>query len=247
VTSTALVVQDVEVVGVWPSLDELIATANREHHEVMQHGLSMIQHAIRAGEAICALREKVPYGQWEAWVRANLGMSPCSARDYMRVALNRDLLLEENVATLSAGVELLQRRAVTERSAVLPQMKAKASRLLEGGASKREVAEALGVDRATIYRWFNDGALDAAKRRRRERRLAADALKRQQREQAIRRAVRKAGAATAEAWAMAERFQDVLAQAQRETGDREAREALSLAGEHYRKMRDEIVRALGVQ
>jgi hypothetical protein len=71
-------------------------------------------------------------------------------------------------------------------------------------------------------------------------------LRNQLKEQTISRAVRKAGAATQEAWSMAERFQDVIAQAQRETEDREARAALSRAGEHHRKMRDEIVKALGV-
>jgi len=45
---------------------------------------------------------------------------------------------------------------------------------------------------------------------------------------------------------MGESFQDVLGQAHREEDDREAREAWARAGEHYRKMRDEIVRALGV-
>lgn len=45
---------------------------------------------------------------------------------------------------------------------------------------------------------------------------------------------------------MAERMQDVLGRAHSESTDPEGRRALSVAGEHYRKMRDEIVRALGV-
>lgn len=77
-------------------------------------------------------------------------------------------------------------------------------------------------------------------------RMARQALADQRREQAIKQAVRKAGGAISDLYAMAERMQDVLAYAQREATDREAREALSLAGEHHRKMRDEIVRALGV-
>jgi hypothetical protein len=59
--------------------------------------------------------------------------------------------------------------------------------------------------------------------------------------------VRKAGAGLAEAYAMAERMQDVIGQAEREAGTREARAALREAGAHYRRMRDEIVRALGVE
>jgi hypothetical protein len=82
-----------------------------------------------------------------------------------------------------------------------------------------------------------------AARRRAERR----ALKEQKRRRATKRAVRKAGAATQEAYAMAERFQDVIAQAQREGDDPERSQALAAAAEHFRKGRDEIVRALGVE
>lgn len=84
-------------------------------------------------------------------------------------------------------------------------------------------------------------------RKARRRSVELRAAREQAKAAEIKRAVRKAGAATAEAWAMAERFQDVIAQAQDETQDSEARAALSRAGEHYRKMRDEIVKALGVQ
>jgi hypothetical protein len=38
----------------------------------------------------------------------------------------------------------------------------------------------------------------------------------------------------------------VIAQAETEASSTETREALQAAGEHYRKMLDEIVRALGV-
>jgi hypothetical protein len=59
---------------------------------------------------------------------------------------------------------------------------------------------------------------------------------------AVSQAARKAGGAKAELYAMGERFQDVLGQVHREATDPEERAALSLAGEYYRKMRDEIVR-----
>lgn len=64
-------------------------------------------------------------------------------------------------------------------------------------------------------------------------------------ERRAKRTVRKAGGAIAEAWAMSERMQDVLGQAHREAEDMDARRALSEAGTHYRRMRDEVVRALG--
>lgn len=80
----------------------------------------------------------------------------------------------------------------------------------------------------------------------RRRREAEAALAREHERRQIKRALRSAGKALSEAYAAAERMQDVIAQAHREASDREVRRALSVAGEHHRKMRDEIVRALGV-
>ena len=65
------------------------------------------------------------------------------------------------------------------------------------------------------------------------------------RERSRRRVVRTAGAAEAEAYNMAERFQDVIAQAQHESPDPARRAALARAAETSRKLRDEIVVALG--
>lgn len=50
----------------------------------------------------------------------------------------------------------------------------------------------------------------------------------------------------AELYANCERMQDVLAQARREATSMEARRALAGAEQHYREMRDDVVRALGV-
>jgi HAMP domain-containing protein len=67
-----------------------------------------------------------------------------------------------------------------------------------------------------------------------------------QRRDEARNAARVRGDVTAEVYAMAERFGDLLAQWHRETGDSATRGHLAEATAHYHKMRDEIVRALGV-
>lgn len=77
-------------------------------------------------------------------------------------------------------------------------------------------------------------------------RLAHKALQDQERQRAAKRAAWKARGAIKDLYAATEKMQDTLGQAHGEATDREAREALSLAGEHYRKMRDEIYRALAV-
>lgn len=47
-------------------------------------------------------------------------------------------------------------------------------------------------------------------------------------------------------YADSEKMQDLLGQAHREATDKAQREALANAGSHYRAMRDEIVKAMGV-
>lgn len=116
--------------------------------------------------------------------------------------------------------------------------------------SARQYTELLGVDIMALPPVPNALSKEDQRRRRveveRRKNAMRAALNEKEQNQAIKRAVRKAGGAMAELYASTERMQDVLGQAHREATDSEARVALSLAGEHYRAMRDEIVRALGV-
>jgi predicted transcriptional regulator len=111
--------------------------------------------------------------------------------------------------------------------------------------SRRAIAEALGVSHSAVKRWCNPEKNADYERRRRDRiRRAKQAEER--RIAKARLAARNASKPLAQTNAMAEKMQDVLGQAHAEATDSEARRALAVAGEHYRKMRDEIVRALGV-
>ena len=237
------------------SLRELADEANREHGLVVETGASMVEHAFKAGLALHEAERQCPPGQWTDWLRANFAASPATGRLYMRLADHRESIRAAGVDGIGEARAYLTRVGVPERrngvKTRFPQwMQDEAVRMKRSGMSGAGIARELGVSTGTILRWTDPQQYareqaahsEAAKRKR----AAARALREQERQQAIKRAVRKAGAATQEAWAMAERMQDVLAQAHRETEDREARRALSEAGVHYRKMRDEIVRALGV-
>lgn len=83
----------------------------------------------------------------------------------------------------------------------------------------------------------------AAARRRDRAREARRALKWQEQQKEAKVVIRKRGGALAEAYAMAERFQDVIAQAQREATGRDVRNALAMAGQFHHSTRDYIVRA----
>lgn len=243
-----------EILGAESPLAELAATANREHALVVQAGVSMVEHAIAAGEALAAIRERTPEGEWHPWVDEYFHGGRTTAKAYMRIAFHRDRIRTQGITSVAKATLYLRGlngpHPTGRRRTYSDAVRAEAQRLHASGTPVGDIGRLLDVPSTTVRVWLSpeyEARSREYQRRSRERQKArrlraqeADAAR------AIKRAVRKAGAATQEAWAMAERMQDVLAQAQRETEDRQAREALSRAGEHYRKMRDEIVRALGV-
>lgn len=236
------------------TLARLAVTVNREHVLVAEAVASAVEHAILAGEALLQAREQLAPNTWTSWVRENLSCSPELARMYVRVAFNSELVRSEGATSVKQALRL-----VSEQGAVVPhpssarrlERQREARRLLAAGFTQAEVGEMFGgVSQNAIHLLVNDKAFSRSKQRTARimarQRAARQALKEQEQQRIIKRAVRKAGAATQEAYAMAERFQDVLAQASDEITDSEAQAALARAGEHYRRMRDEIVRALGV-
>jgi hypothetical protein len=70
--------------------DGLLATANREHELVMQAGTAMVEHAIRAGEALLAARNGMGDGEWGDWLRGAFVASVATAHNYMRLAIHQD-------------------------------------------------------------------------------------------------------------------------------------------------------------
>jgi transposase-like protein len=240
------------------SVSELAEKATHEHGLVLEAGATMMGHAINAGEALLALKPQIAAGTWRQWIGANLPFTYATAHLYMRCFKHQDLIREHGWTRMNEvkiGLGALvepDHEAKGRNGRARPEWMKELAREMYGeeGATYAAIARELGASPSAVRCWV-DPRYKAISRQKvaaiNKRRIRAERLLREQeRDAAIKRAVKKAGAATKEAWAMAERMQDVLAQAQRETEDREARRALSEAGAHYRRMRDEIVRALGV-
>lgn len=234
-----------------PTLADLANTANCEHEAVVAAGREAIAHAIRAGEALLAAREFFPHGEWQPWLTGNFAGSIAVASAYMRIARYRDVISGCETFT-QARLYLRGLPAVSNGAppSLPDDLREQAVALIGGGASVTEAAEMLHVSRNSVKRWTDPGYAHRSREASRQAERERYRRRREEREQAraakIKRAARKAGGSIAEAYAMAEKMQDVLGQAHAEATDREAREALGKAGQHYRKMRDEIVRALGV-
>lgn len=85
------------------TLDHLTETANREHGLVLQAGGSMVEHAIRAGDALRAIEEHVEGGQWERWLADNFADSASTARLYMRLSRHQDELRANDIEGITAA------------------------------------------------------------------------------------------------------------------------------------------------
>lgn len=237
------------------TLAELAVTANTEHRCAEQAGVTMLDHAIRAGEALLAARERSPAGEWSNWVADNIDAALVTVQLYMRLARYRDVIetLPDPPTSIKRAKFLLIGLPTTtpDNGQEIPAGPAnEARRLRDEGLTYKAIGELFGVSYQTIRRWIDPDVLmrskESSRRSSKKRHEAAKALRQKELAEAAKKAARKAGADAADAYAMAERLQDVLGRAHRNTDDREAREAWARAGEHYRKMRDEIVRALGV-
>jgi hypothetical protein len=70
-------------------LDELAATIRTEHQAVGLAARNMLEHALRAGDALQAAKRQVAEGGWESWVRKHCDLSLRCAQVYMQLAAAR--------------------------------------------------------------------------------------------------------------------------------------------------------------
>lgn len=226
---SALQVGDIE-----PTLDQLAATANTEHEAALAAGHAMLLHALAAGEALLAIKSQLRYGEWSAWQDGNLRLSRQDVQLYCRLATHRQVVLDSGVQNRAAAEHLLRFLPMTEKPG--NELREEARRLIEQGSTQRQAAALLGVSHSMVAHAVNPAlyARKLAYMRERSRRRAEErrALQQAQRQEAIKKALVKAGEATNEAHRLAIRLNDVL--------------AINDAHAHRDKMMDALVRALGV-
>ena len=92
------------------SLAEL-AECIRATHEVVRQALKMgVENAMATGDLLIEAKAQVDHGEWSDWLHKNCEMSDRSARLYMRLAKNREVIeAYEDAAdlTLNAAARLL--------------------------------------------------------------------------------------------------------------------------------------------
>ncbi len=231
-----------------PSLDDLAATANREHALCESSVRAALEHGLAAGEALRQAQNAVAPGEWVAWLAENFASTRRTAATYMRLAAYRDAIPADASTLTIARAAIADLPSLKHgRAHGSPEKVSEARALHAADVPIPEIARRLEANKSTVWVWVNPlrHAQHNANARKRAR-AARDALRRQEREREIGAAVRRAGAALSEAYSMSARMGKVLAQAEAEATTDDTRAALEDATSHYHKMSDAIVRALGV-
>lgn len=195
------------------SLENLAEVANREHRLALESGMAMVEHAIAAGEALLAAKEKVRGGNWTSWLAENFPGSRTVALNYVRIARNRELL-PDRVRNIQEALWLLSSSPATRhgtKTDELPDALTAHAQILHGeGLSYEEIASELGCSPSAVWRRLNPASYRRYRERNnRIRKNAYSALRQAERDRYVRRANGKPG----KAYEMLRKVQEELARA----------------------------------
>jgi predicted transcriptional regulator len=227
-----------ELVVAEPTLEQLAATANREHALALEAGTAMMGHIIAAGEALIAARRQVPHGQWLSWLVENIDQAPCTVTQHMRLARKKDVVIDSQATTVKGALRLLRGEPQTrvddpdERAAVLE--------MREAGHTYDQIAETLGTPRRRVQRWCNPATYQREQQR--SKRLTLVAQRAERRAERDRQA-RQAGGDVEKAYTHIRRALQHCDRATSQVQDREARRAVQDTLNRLYDAEDAIVRA----
>lgn len=90
-----------------PSPPECADIANREHELFRQSGVSMLEHAMKAGEALLAAKAQLAHGEWLPWLAGNFNGTDRLAQMYMKVASNPKRVSDLEEPSLRKALEAI--------------------------------------------------------------------------------------------------------------------------------------------
>ncbi len=130
-----------------PQLQDLAATANREHDAVgsaMREGLG---HALAAGAALTEAKHRVE-GPWREWCETNLDFHHTTASWYVRIYTYRDELEAAGANSFKGAMRVLRQGEHSTRLST-PEVK-RVYALLAAGVPQTEIARKVGRSKQAI-------------------------------------------------------------------------------------------------
>lgn len=180
--STALAVVEPEL-----TLEDLAAAYDREHALVLESAVQLVEHAIRAGEALRAMKERVPRGQWVDFLLERFpDRSLVTSYQYMRIAAYADKVRDTQPTSIKGAIRALA--GLPSIAGEDPGTREMARQLYATGRyTYRQIAEELDCSRGSIHNWIKPRQYEAQKRAKSARTVQERrALRAQQRRRAVR-------------------------------------------------------------
>ena len=126
----------------------LAKTIQAEHSAVVRAACGVVEHAIEAGEALIAAKDKLAsHGKWEGWLRKHCDLSERNAQIYMQLARARlEIEAKANraaVLSLRAALQLIRPKTKKEPRQKKPTSKATLNHLAWSDATPQEPTKLL--------------------------------------------------------------------------------------------------------
>ena len=93
------------------------------HTEITEALKSSLEKAILIGQLLIEQKEKLKHGEFTSWIKKNLPFTDRTARNYIKLFNNKDMLKTESVSDLNSAYKLLEapkgNRAILEKIELL--------------------------------------------------------------------------------------------------------------------------------
>jgi Protein of unknown function (DUF3102) len=101
--------------------DDLAREINTEHGYVETHKHNTIKHAIRCGELLLEMKQRVGHGNWLAWVDEHFEASERTARNYMEIAKSAAVADLSDDTTMRSALRALASRSQSRTARLDPK------------------------------------------------------------------------------------------------------------------------------
>lgn len=85
------------------------------HESVIGGMKNVLLNAISLGEELLKIKESLGHGKWLGWLEGNVPFSERSARNYISIYRNREILNRQPVADLKSAIKFLTEGTVDEK------------------------------------------------------------------------------------------------------------------------------------
>jgi hypothetical protein len=148
-------------------IDLLVDDIAECHRRVQKAAGQALEYAIEAGELLADIKRRTSYGQWDEWLTANsarLGLTPSTARIYMRLATYRKEIEATDIDSIRRAMEHISGRP-NQTGLEAKKLQAQTIRNLYPNAPLRKIASELDVSISTVALWLNEEMRERARAR----------------------------------------------------------------------------------